>query len=122
MQNLMGAVTSGFAEKLGVKRLDNGIFVTFTKRSLLVCVINGFSTQCANVDIVGDGRRLNWLSSAVYATARTSHYLDELIIALSGFNVLEHFFRVGETARHAYFYDFPVKVYRSDLDSFRSAY
>lgn len=88
----MSLVTAGLIEVFGVKLLDYRIFVRLTKFVLRVRAVNRFRAKRfdveSRVDLVG---RNDWLSAAVYATAGASHNLDELVLALAGFDLFEKF-------------------------------
>ena len=83
MQNVVCLVAAIFAEVILIELDDAWVLMRSSQRSCAVKVIEALSSDFTNIDEVLDAGRNDWLTAAVYASARASHDLDECVILLA---------------------------------------
>ena len=83
MQNVVCLVAAIFAEVILIELDDAWVLMRSSQRSCAVKVIEALSSDFTNIDEVLDAGRNDWLTAAVYASARASHDLDERVILLA---------------------------------------
>ena len=100
----MSFVAVGLYEIIVVKCFYYGVFMALSQLAFLVGFINSRRTQSLYVHagIYHFGRN-DGLAAAVYASARASHNLDELVVGFAGLDVFQHLSGVCKSVRYAHF-------------------
>ena len=85
----MSLLRAGLAEVLRIQRLDCGVLMRLSYRSVAVDVVKHGCALSSYINRVSYVSGLLGLSAAVYAAAGACHNLYELIVSLSALYALE---------------------------------
>ena len=98
MQYFVGNVTAGLFKVLCVKFLYYGVFVTLSYRAVFIHFIDSSRTKSTGIDsLIEKLGRHDGLSAAVYASARTSHDLDERVVAFAVLDLFHNLSCLGKS-------------------------
>ena len=90
MQKLMSLMASRLAEELFIERHHFGAILRLAQIHSGVGTVKDTGTHGAQINAVAHGSKLIRLTAAVYTAAGTSHYLNELSVALACSDIVKH--------------------------------